>query len=1241
MGREGHLVEELGARAAVARLRLRTDRESSLTGGPRRTGVPSAARLPVVRQRVRARARRRWLPLLARSIGALTFVIIVGLGLLYVRLIFGPVALSFLAGPIESAIAEELAGPRVQIESVALSLNDRGLLQFELKNVRVSDEGGETLVAAPSVAVSLSRTAMLRGRIAVESLDLTSAHLVLFYADDGMLSLKFSPTPVVEGTTKVSADPQGVSPSSPPVAGSPAETDALLGRIDLVKVLAEASARARRQEHAGAYLREIGLRAATVVIDNGRSKTVWQVPELDVDLNHRRTRSSIVGRAKIETADGAWELTFRSTEHVREKALKLTLSVQGLVPRTLAFAFPHLLALEGFNLPVSAEAQLEISTAGELLSGTIAVDAASGNIALPGPKAAPMQIAGGRIELAYDGESRTLKVLPSELTWDEGRIKLAGAFVHTAQGAEGPRWVFDIKATEGWVAADPQAPMRLPIDELSAAGFIATEQGRIVLDRFVIRAGGAEASAHGEISDIGGSVQARLDGKISAMPVSLFKTLWPSWLAPQSRVWAAQRLTHGDVDGGTFKIVRVGTKAQGGWTPVGDGDRFTLALEGSNLRLAMLDGWPAMEVPRALLRVEGASLEIAVPEAVQPAADGRKLTLKGTFSADIGDTLSRQGRLAVKAQGPLSLALDIVQHEAPDVLKNAGVSLAGSDGMVEGNLTIDVPLAPQPQLHKASAEGRLRIADGKIPRVLGGRDIEGINVEVDISPSAFEAKGKFLIGNVPATLTWQHVYGAPAEKQPPLRIAAVLYETERTELGLDVNDLVRGETSVEVAVTQDAKGEHHVHLRADLANAELVLEALGWHKPVGRRAVLELDVTKGTGAYPLELRNFRLDGDGIALAGWMGMGEDMRVREYRLPQFSLDVVSNFEARGKLRADNVWEVTAKGPTFDGRDLFKSFFFVPAEKIEKERPGLDLRAEFDTVLGFFETSARSVRLSMQKRANKVNQLDMRATLAGGKQLEAVVRPDPGRPRTLIAKSNDAGQVFKLVGFLPHALGGDLNMEVNIDGKGPAERSGVLTVRSFYLLGDAVSVEGPAGPKGRKSAAVREKVEFDSLRVPFSVGAGQFVMNSAAIDGPLMSATMNGRVDFRTRKVSLKGTFTPLAALNKMFSDFPILGDLLTGPNREGVFAWNFGVHGGLENPQIVVNPLSGVAPGITREMFQILPEEPPPTPKKGGKRSSDSGARASGSPVTRPGEPGSLFPSAPDVGDGWMSAPSDKK
>ena len=71
------------------------------------------------------------------------------------------------------------------------------------------------------------------------------------------------------------------------------------------------------------------------------------------------------------------------------------------------------------------------------------------------------------------------------------------------------------------------------------------------------------------------------------------------------------------------------------------------------------------------------------------------------------------------------------------------------------------------------------------------------------------------------------------------------------------------------------------------------------------------------------------------------------------------------------------------------------------------------------------------------------------------------------------------------------------------------------------------------------MREKIDFNALRAPFSVGAGQFVLQDGRIDGPLVSATMSGRVDFRTRKVHLVGAFTPLAALNKILSEVPLVG------------------------------------------------------------------------------------------------------
>ena len=83
-------------------------------------------------------------------------------------------------------------------------------------------------------------------------------------------------------------------------------------------------------------------------------------------------------------------------------------------------------------------------------------------------------------------------------------------------------------------------------------------------------------------------------------------------------------------------------------------------------------------------------------------------------------------------------------------------------------------------------------------------------------------------------------------------------------------------------------------------------------------------------------------------------------------------------------------------------------------------------------------------------------MRGTLDGGKPLAVVLRQDPGQPRKLLADSTDAGQAFKLIDFYPNIQGGRVRLEVNLDGKGAAEKTGILWVEDFRILGDPVVSE-----------------------------------------------------------------------------------------------------------------------------------------------------------------------------------------
>ena len=220
--------------------------------------------------------------------------------------------------------------------------------------------------------------------------------------------------------------------------------------------------------------------------------------------------------------------------------------------------------------------------------------------------------------------------------------------------------------------------------------------------------------------------------------------------------------------------------------------------------------------------------------------------------------------------------------------------------------------------------------------------------------------------------------------------------------------------------------------------------------------------------------------------------------------------------------------------------------------------------------------------------------------------------------------------MVGFYPRAIGGRMDLEVFLDGRDAADKAGTLWAQDFAVLGDPVFSEVIQPPdagrpepgrrvQGRKKV-YQEQIPFDLLRVPFSVGNGQFVMNDAVIRGPLLGATFRGKVDFKAQALAMAGTYAPLSGLNSAMCALPILGLILTGPKCEGIVGFTFEIKGSLANPEVLVNPFSGLLPGIFRDILQMGPENygispvrtaPPPSKipaRTDGARSSSSAATA---------------------------------
>jgi hypothetical protein len=112
----------------------------------------------------------------------------------------------------------------------------------------------------------------------------------------------------------------------------------------------------------------------------------------------------------------------------------------------------------------------------------------------------------------------------------------------------------------------------------------------------------------------------------------------------------------------------------------------------------------------------------------------------------------------------------------------------------------------------------------------------------------------------------------------------------------------------------------------------------------------------------------------------------------------------------------------------------------------------------------------------------------------------------------------------------------------------------------------------------------ISLEKMTVPFSSKNNVIGVHGAIARGRAVGATADGYVDRPKNQLALKGSLIPAYGINSLFGSIPVLGSVLGSKKGEGLFAATYSATGNADEPKIEVNPLSVLAPGILRQIFQ---------------------------------------------------------
>lgn len=1142
-------------------------------------------------------------------------LVLVAIAGLYARLLAGPISLSFLVPTIQQQLNSQLKGYSFHLNDAILRLSAGWGLEFRLADVRLADENNQEIAKAPFAAIGISEPSLLKLSLAADELSLLEPKVLIFNvpgrgltftapAASGEAGAYAAPPPAVEAPGEGSYAGSGHSGWTPEwqQSSKPASNAQPLP-FNPAPLLSRLFSALEGRGGASSALRRIGVKDALVYFANERGVISWKIGDFHIDLDEQRGESALRGELTLEHDETAWRASFRAVNRPQSKLYSLTASIQDIVPRTIWRSFPSLDPLRLIDLPISGEARFDISHEGALIGGEGEIKLGAGQFFVPFDPH-PATIDGGILKFSYDKENEALSIKPVELHWDDSLVTLSGTIAKRIDaGTNQAVWSADLDGA-GTVLGAPQfgaPPVALDALRISASYQAASDT--VTLKEFTLRGagGGVEMRGRAESIATGGPITA--NGTVSPVPVSFLKVVWPAFIANGGRDWLASNVPTGHTTGGSFSV-NLSAATLAALDKDGDipNSAASLRLGFSGLQIYHVKGLPPIVTKESVARITGRHFTFDVlGDAHIDVPSGRTISFSsGQLTIDDMRPHFPNAEIRFKGTGEVGAVLELLDQPPLGYVKAVGFKPNLINGQASAAFKIGFPLLKDLKFEAMSLSGKTRVSDLKSGSLPGGLVLNGGVINFDATETAVSATGDVKVNNVPVSLVWQRIFDAPPERQPTLRLASILNEKARDELGLNINHIVKGDLPIALAVAMQRDGPPKFFMEANLTNADIFLTAIGWRKPPGQKATVTFDLSQRPDNY-LVLDNFAMTGDGLNISGRIMFNDKRRLAAFALPEFSPNALTKLAITGELTPQNVLKIQAKGPSYDGRQFFRSL--LTAGKIAdnqpspmKDEPGLDLNVEIDTLFGYYDTTVKSVSVDAKRRGGKLNYLEGTGRLNGKSPIAVHIDQKPGHPRLLVSDATNAGSAFRLTGFYSSVHGGTMNLRVNLDGGNGVDKAGVLDIRRFEVVGDQVvgrvlsqaekeRARLKPDSRGGQQVSSGERLYFDRMAVPFSVGANQFQLQDAAINGPLVGATIRGRIDFGHETLALSGTYVPFYGLNGFLQGVPLLGDILNGRANEGIFGITFAVQGRTSNPEVIVNPASVLAPGFLRHVFEF--------------------------------------------------------
>ncbi|MDP3327381.1 MAG: AsmA-like C-terminal domain-containing protein [Parvibaculum sp.] len=1107
---------------------------------------------------------------------------------------------------IEDAAHPALQGGALHIgDTVLIWAAEERELSLRLTDVRLTGADGNAIARVPQLAFDLSVPALFRGMLAPTAIDLYGVRATILRRPGTGITLALA-------RADEQPDPEAASLIGPMLEALVADDD--------------------RSSQLG-YLKRLGIRQGKLRFIDEVNGVRFDAPSARLEISRGKEGLAGVLSAEVVIGDTTAQLEMNGILPTGEDRAHIQASATKLVPAALARMSPVFADYAIFDAPITAEGSLEINTDGSLHSAHLSLRAGQGEINLPEPWAATIPLEKAQGEINLDGVARRLEF--EELSFKAGphEASLKGTMDYRmGDGLNIASAVVNLVADRLHTEVPEFFEGPVDLDAARLKADIDFDALHADVEELFIGAGGGGLRLSGSIADAERSPAIKVAGVIQPMPFDELTAIWPLPLAKGARVWVDKNLSGGTVTGGAFDIDLAGGMIADmeDHKPIPkESLRFEFSASGATMKY--LGEMPPMENVEARGLVEGVRFDAWVSSAViRQQGLGDIAVSDGHFYDDRIHIKGAPGHISFTAGGATADILSLLDHEPLTLISEFGLDprSIGGTGRLTGKISL--PLVKDVTMDQVEVSGVAHVENVAIPDIQRGISVTSGTLDVNVTRTGLSAKGPISINNAaPLELEWRENFKREASPSSTYRLRGDLDDPGRAALGLRLDDFLAGSATIDATLMGDGRSVNRASIKADLTDSIVKLDQAGWWKKAGTVAVTAFDIAfLEDGGY--RISGFSLTGDGIEASGSITLGDDGRMVAANFPVVKLGAHNDFAFVAQASEDAALAMDVTGARFDARGILGDLFSgrdaeeagnVPGEPqpllsgVEAGDPlrRSTLRAHLTQATGHNDTSFNDVRVDMVEVDGRMWSMDIDAVDQGGTPLTLKIGPDASGVRSLAVASNDAGNVFRALDFTRSVRGGILSASGSYDdGKPGSPLAGTVTIENFRIVDAPVlaSILTLGSLTGIGDTLRGEGILFNRLEMPFTVTESRIRIDDARMSGPAIGLTMNGQIDRSADLVDMEGTLVPAYTINSFLGQVPLLGPLIVGREGEGIFAITYSVRGKADDPTVVVNPLSAIAPGFLRRIFEFgstMPSE------------SGTGRREGASPEAEPSPP----------------------